>query len=562
MAASKSLVLSHPQMLAEFVRESDLKGFFEKRFASPPDLAALLFRNGELIDTFKGAHFATGGLMTALKGTVGGSTHVAIMLADLKPFKAEFAVQGISKDNIEITGVATLEIQLDPDKPSNILGLMRGVSRGNVEPTKDGGPVPGRKALVEQDVIDRIAPHFADRVIEAVIGKMNAEEIRGDVGLQDKIQADMMQEAERICGDIGIMVRAASVQWAMNEVEVEKFERARIERQQQAYDLQLQLLKREFERNLEATELQITSTVDVEKLKHASEAELSHMVLDGEIAFIDAREEATRRQEMELLAHEMEVLATERRFKMENDLLKASHHIDLAKEQERLRKLVRETEALDARHADEMRKSGAFTDNEIFDRQTRMKQDLDHRQKLLDHEIMVKTGDYSLGNLAKMNEIKRKQEEAEAKLRMEEAKAESDRRIAEQKAKDDAAAKRFDQVAKLTPEQIMTANAGLSVEMATALADKVNATEGDTSQVLTEMLKNAKEEKESDRAFSLEMIKTALAGATGIAQGASGKAEDAGQSLTSSGEIECPGCGRTVPVKSRFCMGCKHQLRT
>ncbi len=44
--ASQPLVLTDPNLLAEFVRETEFKAFFEKRFATPPDLAALLFRNG------------------------------------------------------------------------------------------------------------------------------------------------------------------------------------------------------------------------------------------------------------------------------------------------------------------------------------------------------------------------------------------------------------------------------------------------------------------------------------------------------------------------------------
>ena len=101
---------------------------------------------------------------------------------------------------------------------------MGGVSRQQFDPEMGDFPITGRKALSRIDVVDRIAPHFADRVMEAVIGRMEAADIRGETGLQDKIQADMMQEAERICGDIGIMVRAVSVQWALNAVEREEFE--------------------------------------------------------------------------------------------------------------------------------------------------------------------------------------------------------------------------------------------------------------------------------------------------------------------------------------------------
>ena len=37
--ASQPLVLTDPNLLAEFVRESEFKTFFEKRYATPPGCA-------------------------------------------------------------------------------------------------------------------------------------------------------------------------------------------------------------------------------------------------------------------------------------------------------------------------------------------------------------------------------------------------------------------------------------------------------------------------------------------------------------------------------------------
>ena len=79
--SSKTLALSSPKLLAEYVRESELKSFFEKRLASPPDHMAMLIRNGEIIDTYKGAHFSIGGIFSKLKSIVVGSHHISILLA-------------------------------------------------------------------------------------------------------------------------------------------------------------------------------------------------------------------------------------------------------------------------------------------------------------------------------------------------------------------------------------------------------------------------------------------------------------------------------------------------
>lgn len=554
--ASQPLVLTDPDLLAEFVREPQFKAFFEKRFATPPDIAALLFRNGELIDTFKGAHFSVGGLANAVKRVVGGSSHIALMLADLKPFQVMLPVRGLSKDDVAIEGMATLELQLNPDKPANILGLMSGVSRNDTDGSKVKAPAAGRKSLSRMDVLDRIAPHFSDRVMEAALRRVNADEIRGERGLQDKIQADMMQEAERVCGDIGVMVKAVSVEWAVNEAEREAFERARFAREQDMLDYQLSLLRREVERQSEATELQITANVDLAKLESASEDELSHMVLNSEVAFLDAREQATRRQEMEALAHEIELLRTERAVKLENDLAEASHLTDLTSEASRLRTVEREIELLDTRHVAEMKKIGAFTDVEIRDRSERM-----------ELELARIASEQSATNLRTLMDIEHSGKDRDTDRDIRSGKADTDNQIARKQAETDFRTAQLAAGAKMTPEQIMAINAGLSPDVANVLIEQARAKAGageDSMQAMRELIKGATEEREASRRHELDILKAGMAGATGVARGAGGKpaGEREGELETSPAAIDCPKCGRTVPAKANFCTGCGYKLRT
>lgn len=552
--ASKPLVLSDPNLLAEFVREEELKSFFEKRFAAPPDLAALLFKNGELMDAFKGAHFSVGGLATAMKSVVGGSTHIAIMLADLKPFPAQIPVFALSKDNVEISGVATLELQLNPEKPSNILGLMGGVSRQQAGASNADAPPTGRRALSRIDVIDRIAPHFSDRVMEAVIGRMDATDIRGETGLQDKIQADMMLEAERICGDIGLIVKAVSVEWAMNAVEQEAFERATIARQQEALDYQLDLLKREVARQSEATEFQLTSSVDIAKLESASEDELAHMVLNSEVSFLDAREDATRRQEMQALAHEIELLRTETAFKMQTRLDEATHLTDLTKENAVLRKVEREIELLDAKHMSEMKKIGAFTDLELKERTQRLEMEL----------ARIASKD-AADRLKALQDIEHTGKDRDADRDIKTADAQTQRDIDLQKSDTANRIAQLQAGSKMTPEQILAINAGLSADVADVLKEQAKANSNQTQMdAMKELIKGAAEERDASRAHELNILKAGMAGASGVAHGAGGKSDSgAGDELNPSPTtVDCPQCGRTLPAKAKFCTGCGHRMRT
>lgn len=560
--ASQPLVLTDPNLLAEFVRETEFKAFFEKRFATPPDLAALLFRNGELINAFKGAHFSVGGLANTIKSVVGGSTHIALMLADLKPFQVQIPVTAMSRDNVEIAGTATLELQLNPDKPSNILGLMGGISRQQSDPDpsdlKTGkSPITGRKALSRIDVVDRIAPHFADRVMEAVIGRMDAADIRGETGLQDKIQADMMQEAERICGDLGIMVRSVSVQWAMNAVEREAFERAHVARQQDALDYQLELLKREVARQSEATEVRVTANVDLARLENASEDELAHMVLESEVSFLDAREAATRRQEMQALAHEIEVLRTERAARMENQLAEASHLTDLTKEAGHLRATERSIELLDTQHVAEMKKIGVLTDIELHERKERIELDLARV-----------AAEQSAKNLSTLMEMESGVKDRDTDRDIKKNNASSATRIAESRADADSRVAQLQAGARMTPEQILAINAGLSADVADVLKEQARASSSageSTMESMRELIKGAAGEREASRAHELNILKAGMTGATGVAHGAGGKSgEDEASSDRDAApaRVECPECGRILPAKAKFCTGCGHKMRT
>lgn len=540
--ASEPIVLSDPRMLAEFMRQSEFKAFFEKRFAVPPDYAALLFKNGQLIDAFKGGHFSVGGVVDKLKGLVGGSTHIGMMIADLKPFSVQTALKAMSKDKVEIAGVATLELQVDPDKPSNILGMMHGVTRSGSDPE-----TPGRKALSKADVLDRIRPHLTDRVFEAAIGRMDAAQIRGETGLQDKIQADIMLEVERIVGDLGLIVRAVSLEWAVNTEEVAAMERAEADRRQDALDHQLEIIKREIERENDATEITLKSQVDIAKLQNASEDELKHMALNSEIEFLDAREGAKRRQELEALGHEINTLEIERKARFDDSLATARNDVDLLEIRKRQAGVERDIALIQQSQADQMRKSGAFTELEITS--AVQKQQADH--------------------IARLQQIEIQANEAEANLAIRLSGATTQNEISVLDAKARAKANEINAFKSMSPEQILAINAGLSTDVAAVLAEQARAkgqSSGETMQAMRDMVEAATAAQIRSEEQAREMFRMGMDGAVGVAHGAGGKDGGApassGASSAAATTIECAKCSAVNLAKANFCKQCGHKLRT
>lgn len=540
--ASQPLVLSDPRMVAEFVRQSEFKGITEQRFAVPPDYAALLFVNGELKDTFKGGHFSVGGLMNALKGIIGGSQHVGMLLADLKPFQIEAEFEGVTRDHVETMGKLTVEMQVNPDHPSNILGMMHGVTRGASD---EKGP--GRKALSRLDIYNRMAEHMLVRVFQETLSRVDAEDLRGNAGVQDKIQADMMAEIERIFGNLGLLVNAVTVNFAKNEVEAEAMRRAKETREDEAADFELARLKRQIERNDDAFEFQLKSDIDKAKLQSAAEDELERLALDSQVALLDARTEHERRQAIEALGHEIKMLRSERVARFENEIAEADQVETLTRKMKKRRELELEIDELEAKHTHAMKKAGAFN-----------QADIDAHIQRQQHE-----------HLKRMQELDHQNREFDVKLRIMEAKAQSDIVNAGKKTDQDGKIDQIKALRGLSAAEIKAITAGLSPDVAKVLVEEARAqAEGASNakvmEVMQQMVDAATASQIRSEQQARDMFAMGMAGTANVAQGKGHQAQPGiptSDAAPAPAEIECPKCGRKSPATSRFCMGCGNQLR-
>ncbi|MDZ4761411.1 MAG: SPFH domain-containing protein [Alphaproteobacteria bacterium] len=584
---TQTLSLSDPRLLAEFIRQEDFKAFFEKRFEVPPDHMGLLMRNGQFVDAFQGAHFTVGGLFNQLKGLIGGSSAVSLLLADLKTFQTWYDFNAITKDKVDIRGTVTLELQINPERPQNIIGMMA-----------------ARKSLSKDDVSARLRPHLADRVYEAAVSRVGADEVRGNKGLQDMIQADVMKEVERVAGDLGLLIRSVSVEWAVNEVEKKEIQRASALREAEAIEFEFETLKRSMEREHESTEIRISSKLDVDKMNLQSEADLERLVLDQEITFLDARETSKRVQEMKILQHEIDMLKSERLAKFDGELQSAIHQgVDLKVIDERRRVVERGTGELDMEHRLRLRAlerdydaetrglvRGELTQNRREDR------DYDHDTRDRNLDIQGKERDFGFEGRKKEVDVKEKEQLSALEIQVRNDKAALDklkglaglendtererleRRIKEGEVKHKQtmdtqrldAQREVDRMqlgAKMTPEQILAINAGLSPAVANILVEQAKAggaNSAQSMQLMREMVEQANRAKVQSEEQARAMFNTGMQGAVGVAAGA-GAGGMAGMGMgigmDPNAIVECPKCGRPNAAKARFCVGCGDQLR-
>jgi hypothetical protein len=515
---SVNWTLSDNQTLAEYVPVEDFKGLLQQRIGISPDHVALLMRDGQIVDTFVGGHFAIGGVWQRLKEAIGGQHAVRLLVADLKPFQIEGEVEGISSDGVPIAATVAIELQVNPEKPANVLGLMR-----------------ERGVLAKPDVYQRVLPHLRDRVFANVIGRVKASELRGNAAVQDKVQAELLHETERIFKDLGVIVRAASVTWALNDAERAAMERSASERDQAMLDYQLETKKREVQREKETTEFTLRADTDVEKLKATSEDGLKHLFLKQELDFIDARQAGVRAQELKQLDHELTLLNTQRRAGYEKALEDAKNEADRAAIRKQLTALDLEIDAMKQTHRLQIAR-------------------LEEEQKLA---IAAEARRHQMSSLREIDTIELDRAERERRLDREDRTLDVDLSLRTKQQDSQHEMERLRLQAQMSPDQILAISAGLSPDVARVFAERARGSSIDADRreaLLREMVQLASQ----GRMASEEQAKFFFDKAMGATAGRPA-APPAGDAAAT---IECPNCHRTPPASDRFCRHCGHALRT
>ena len=121
--------------------------------------------------------------------------------------------------------------------------------------------------------------------------------------------------------------------------------------------------------------------------------------------------------------------------------------------------------------------------------------------------------------------------------------------------------------ARMTPEQTLAVNAGLSPQVAKILEEQAKAaaaaTNSGNAQAM-ELMKQMVAMADRNTTQTAEQAKTLaqmiVQSSVGVAGGV-GAAKASGGALSGGNTVDCPKCGRTNEAKDRFCVGCGEQLR-
>ena len=532
---STNWTLPDDQTLAEYVRLEDFTGLLQNRIGISPDHVALLMRDGQIVDTFTGAHFAVGGVWQSMKDLFGGKHAVRLLVADLKPFQVQGEVEGITKDHLEIGATVAVEFQVNSEKPANILGLMK-----------------ERMSLTKSDVYERLVPHLKDRVFGTAFRQVNADSLRGNTLLQDKVQADILLETERLFKDLGILVRAVSITWAINAQERALIERSANEREQERLDYEFARKKREMERENQALEFRFSSEVSAEKLQAASEDELRHMILRQEFSFIDAREEGVRGQELKKLGHEMELLNIQRRAGYEKALQDAQNDVDRASVRLKLTQVENQIQQVNTEQR--LRLIRLEAEERLHIDKSKQDQELDFTGRARAQQMK---------DLRDISTMELDAREREGKINREDRLADHDMAFRLKTLESQSELDKLNAQGRMTPEQILAIQAGLSPEVAKIFTERARAEINDADKreaLLREMVALTKEGRMSSEEQARFFFDKAMQGAQGVAAAGRTRLEESKEAAETT-TVECPNCHRNPLSTDRFCRYCGHPMR-
>lgn len=575
--ATKNITLSDDNLLAEYVPLEKFKGVLEQRLMVSPDLLAMLIRDGQIAEASPGGHFAIGGIWRTIKDAVAGEHAIRLLIADLKPFQLTTSASALTKDNVPVACEFTIELQVNPEKPANVLGLMS-----------------NQGVLTKASVLSRLTPHLGERVLSAAVRRVDALELRGNTGIQDKIQADAMKEVERIGADTGLLARVVTVTWGFNEEEKAQILKREQEREQEILEREFKILNRSVEREGQTTIFRLQTDLDIEKKKTTTEDELRRLILSNELSFLDARNTGVRIEEMKALEHELQKNRTQRLDGLKAQLEAEQHAIEMVRTGGLKGDVEREIALRGGKHQVDLAKVGGErrdVEMELAKREkvheleitrinneirivTRSVEDLDTRQQLALKKL-TDLQEIEVDETRKKGQTKAIDDLLTVELRGEDARVD----IANKAA--DAAHRRAQEAAQLaeqsmiekmrilkdgTPEQILAIQAGFSPAVAGVLVEQAKAKAHDGAErmaLMREMVAQAQAGAIRTEEQARQMFQAGMTGAVGVAHGAGGKTPPGAQANPNAEPTttECPGCHRVIPVTDRHCRHCGRTMR-
>jgi len=328
---------TNPDIVARFVKAQDIATWKKHDIVLKPNEIMGVLQEGKVINTYteQKVKSAVGGIGRKLFKSA-AKIDERFLFAMATPFQVPIPFKVQSSDQLEITGVTTIEYQLQLDDVMKLLNLF--ASRNIPQPTDSGPGV----LLTRTSIGEMMYEEFFAKVYQEELGRIELSQLRADANLSTTLAASLDSEMRRTTNEIGLTYRSSHTVFNPNAYdEVQKYrglfnlEKARGDIDQDAkllvLDREFELLGREIELEAQcnlatvkgegAIELEQARN-DIRIQREQAEAEFEIRVRDQQQALAMEREQweleqAAADKELERRITAGETVGQEREFKLD-----------------------------------------------------------------------------------------------------------------------------------------------------------------------------------------------------------------------------------------------------
>ena len=165
-------------VLAWRVPKVEKLGWIKKRkikeFILSPNDAVIILREGKVEDVLTQTH------VKKLSGFLDRGAYYEFIFMTVAPVDMEFVFHALTRDNEEVTAKASLLFQFNITTAPKLLSLLE-----------------NQRTIAKADIVRVLQKRLAENVIYPSVKQFPAAEIRGNMGLQKRMQTQAMVELRK-----------------------------------------------------------------------------------------------------------------------------------------------------------------------------------------------------------------------------------------------------------------------------------------------------------------------------------------------------------------------------
>ena len=202
---------TNPDIIARFVKSEELTGWRKHDIILKPNEALCLIQEGKIVNSYSEEKIksAVGGFGKKLFKSA-SKLDERFLFTINNPFKVEIPFELKSADQLDVTGVTTIEYQIQLDDVSRLLNLFS--SKSINQQANNGLGI----ALTRTGLADILYHELIARSIQNSLNKLNLADIRSSPNIQMNIASSLESDLRRTTSEYGLTFKSSYTVFSPN----------------------------------------------------------------------------------------------------------------------------------------------------------------------------------------------------------------------------------------------------------------------------------------------------------------------------------------------------------